>query len=614
MNNRKMTQSEYALTLLPYDAQMTFDTLITMPKGALYRWIKKTKQVRKEVHQHENEELAREYEELCKEHKNDLRAVAEEMTALNKKSVHEYEGACPLCKDQNGFFVSERDYDHWWNCRACQKGGDVAALLMEKNNINFWEAVEELAGYSPRDKAKITPLRTYTIVTPINAPNEKPKELADFTSEFNACLQTFQENSLTAFAYFEGKRGLARETVLFNRIGMKRTHRGLAIIYPSERLVNGNWQITAYNRRFLDKVKLCERKKKPKTMLVKNGNWGIYRLRRIKGALCLLVVEGEENALSVWETVRAQGWACDVASIGCQDNFKSLRDDMTKCCNEYQHLLIWADEQKIADKAIDMYRHESSLAIYSPQLAGFDSALDANDLLLNDKLTEFLSCYLSRLSATLIIPQEKEEKQRKIKFTTGQSLTDNNTTQESINWDAETSHRFEEENEVLWAKYAAEFSEDDAAADAATTPDFCTDSTVSDELLYLCVELCEQHLDYEQAKAWYLAAERHYMHGDFTSQLECIDAIQLAISQNIEPDFPKLPPPRPDYDDFPVIEPTAFHEWVWAVRAVKLGHQEYLGVAWEWARKISDRKTKEAALRETSSLAECANTEQLALL
>ncbi len=396
-NRVAMTQWEYALTLLPYDSNMREEVLIKMSKGALFCWINETKKKRDEARKYENEELAREYEDLCREHKNDLRTIAESMTTLEKKSTHEYEGACPLCEDKNGFFVSERDYEHWWNCRACQEGGDVASLLMKKNNISFWEAVEELAGYSPREWCAVERQRTYTTVTPKEKLPDKPP---NFTSEFNACRQAWKVHRLIGLAYFEQKRGLTRETVLKNRVGMKLTYRGPAIIYPSERLVNGHWQITAYNRRFLDEVPADQRKKKPKTMLVTGGNWGIYRLRRIRGARTLFVVEGEENALSVWQVARAKGWACDVVSVGCQDNFKSLRHDITTLAGEYQHLLVWADARAIADKAIGMYRHKSSLAIGSPQLADSDSALDANDLLKSGQLIEFVSYCCEHLSAT----------------------------------------------------------------------------------------------------------------------------------------------------------------------------------------------------------------------
>lgn len=402
-----MTQWEYALTLLPYDSNMTEEALIKMSRGALFCWINKTKKKRDEARKYENEELAREYEELCREHKNDLRSYAESMTKLERKSVHEYEGACPLCQDKNGFFVSERDYEHWWNCRACQRGGDVASLLMQKNNISFWEAVEELAGYSPRDKVAVTRQRTYTKATPKEKPPDKPP---DFSREFKACRLRCAQNSLIGFAYFEDKRGLTRKTVLKNRVGMKQTYRGPAIIYPSERLVDGHWQITAYNRRFLDEVPAVHRKKKPKTMLVKGGSWGIYRLRRIRGARTLFVVEGEENALSVWQVARGQGWACDVVSVGCQDNFKSLRDDITTLASQYQHLLVWADQKAIADKAISMYRHKSSLAMHSPQPPGSSKALDANDLLKSGQLIEFVSYYCSHLSATWHVKQSPQRK------------------------------------------------------------------------------------------------------------------------------------------------------------------------------------------------------------
>lgn len=90
-------------------------------------------------------------------------------------------------------------------------------------------------------------------------------------------------------------------------------------------------------------------------------------------------------------------------------------------------------------------------------------------------------------------------------------------------------------------------------------------------------------------------------------------ASKLAFTDGTEPDFPELPPPRSNYDDFPVYaNDDPYHRWLWTARAVKLGHSRYLGEAREWALKIDDKETREEALREMSELAECG--EQLALL
>lgn len=513
MNTSKITQWEYAKLLLPFDDAMTEEALIDMSRGALFCWIDETKKKRDEARKGESAELTQEYDKLIEDQKNKLLSVAEGMTTLTKKGLHEHKGPCPMCGGHDRFSVNTRGVPFWFcrggkNRAGCNEGGDTVALVAKKNGLTMWEAVEELAGYSPRDRAEVSRQRTYTKVTP-DAPKQQP--LTDFAGKFNACRQLFQENSLTAMAYFEHKRGLSRETVLKNRVGMAQTHRGLAIAYPCERFNDdAEWQVTAYNRRYLDfkrveamiekakaeaeteeeakKAAKRIRRDNPKTQIVKSGKWGVYRLRKLKGARALMVVEGEENALSVWQATRANDWLADVVSVGSQSNFKSLQNDIMALCGDYQHLIIWADERKIADKALDLYRHDSALAIYSPQLANEDKSLDANDLLKRGELDEVLRRHLGRLSASLIGVHD--------------DLLD------------------------AGVGPAQDTPQTDASPQPAKAPqaperiDETTTMTASDELLYLCVLLAEDAQDKERGVTMYLEAERRYMYEDVTSLFE----------------------------------------------------------------------------------------------
>lgn len=524
MKTSKMTQWEYAKLLLPYDGAMTEEALIKMPKGALFCWIDETKKKRDDAKSGENAELTQEYQELIEDQKSNLLSVAENMTTLEKTGLYEHKGPCPMCGGVDRFCVNVRSTP-WWFCRGgknltgCNEGGDTVALVAKKNGLTMWEAVEELAGYSPRDRAKVAQKRTYTKVTP----DTKPKQpLTDFTDKFKSCRQLFRDNSLTGLTYLEYKRGLSRETVLKNRVGMAQTHRGLAIAYPCEQFNDdGMWQITAYNRRYLDserieamieKVKAEAhteeeakeaakkvRRDNPKTKLIKSGKWGIYRLRRLKGARALIVVEGEENALSVWQAIRANDWLADVVSVGSQSNFKSLQNDIMALCGDYQHLVIWADEEKIANKALDLYRHDSALAIYSPQLANEDKSLDANDLLKRDELDEVLRRHLGRLSATLI----------------------------------------GEHDDLLDAGVdaAQDTPQTDASPQVAKAPQRIDETammTASDELLYLCVLLAEDAQDKERAVTMYLEAERRYMYEDATSLFEQYQEMARALTYQLD--------------------------------------------------------------------------------
>jgi hypothetical protein len=371
---------------------------------------------------------------------------------------------------------------------------------------------------------------------------------------------------------------------------MIQTVRGLAIAYPCERLIDGSWQIVGINRRYLDakqvkemieKAKTEEEKKKirrdnPKTKLAYGGNWGVYRLRRIKGAKVLLVIEGEENSQSVWQAARANGWSCDVTSVGSQGNFKSLRDDITTLASDYQHLLIWADEQHIADEAIGFYGHPSVLAVSSPALAGYDKPADANAMLTEGDLLAFLAHQLTRLSADLVTvntPTNAISDALPDALPSGLSIAGNESANEvtmptipdidmatnkiaSNPADDTPTNDTNPEEMALWAKYARELEDDDLEPDVgvprvsawwaffpaqnelthevqatndtapnpaviATTDDAALreqvcDMTASDELLELIVELCSQA---SESSHW-LGIDEDAMRGALREQAE----------------------------------------------------------------------------------------------
>jgi hypothetical protein len=71
----------------------------------------------------------------------------------------EREGACPVCGcGDDRFSINTRK--QVWNCRGCNKGGDVIALVMHLDNCSFAEAVRILTGIDPdRPAPKPDPAR-----------------------------------------------------------------------------------------------------------------------------------------------------------------------------------------------------------------------------------------------------------------------------------------------------------------------------------------------------------------------------------------------------------------------------------------------------------------------
>ena len=74
----------------------------------------------------------------------DIREVAGRYTTLKRVTAIEGAGPCPVCGGRDRFSVN--GHKQVWNCRGCDRGGDVIALMQHVEGLPFREAVERLTG------------------------------------------------------------------------------------------------------------------------------------------------------------------------------------------------------------------------------------------------------------------------------------------------------------------------------------------------------------------------------------------------------------------------------------------------------------------------------------
>jgi hypothetical protein len=81
--------------------------------------------------------------------RNPVAAIAGDWVALRRKGrAGQYVGPCPICSDDPQSKTAARfecDGDKWV-CAVCQDGGDVIALMMRREGIDFAGAIERLGG------------------------------------------------------------------------------------------------------------------------------------------------------------------------------------------------------------------------------------------------------------------------------------------------------------------------------------------------------------------------------------------------------------------------------------------------------------------------------------
>jgi hypothetical protein len=69
-----------------------------------------------------------------------------------RRAGRELVGPCPVCGGTDRFSVNPNK--GVFNCRGCQTGGDVIALVQHLDGVDFREAVSRLTGASPRQAAQ----------------------------------------------------------------------------------------------------------------------------------------------------------------------------------------------------------------------------------------------------------------------------------------------------------------------------------------------------------------------------------------------------------------------------------------------------------------------------
>lgn len=596
-------QTEYAITLGIDPANHTFLSLSSA--------IDEAKQSR-------FEHLKREYEELDRElqRSGDILALAEKVSKL-KKNGRGWHGPCPECtigKNQDRFIVNT-DKNTFW-CRQCGFKGGLAQLAAYVWKCSTWDAIDSLSGQSPRRES----VRTRVSQVTRTERREEERPYRDFSSVCQTAINRLTHpvagqagreyllNRGIAQDEYLIQRGVTEHVLTANRVGLMEDYkRGLVVCFPHEVMINGQWQIISLNRRFLDdedriaKIEAAlergeEKPNIPKTKHVKGGRWGLYRLATIPRAKVLIIVEGEINGLSLWLVCRVMGWPVDIVSVGAEGAFVKLAAHITELAKFYENVIIWADEAEKAKAASRAISHPAIKALRSPMLEGEE--LDANNLLMMDDLLSMgiLTSYLEQiLPESLLIPCEPSTEPLKTSTESTGISTEPPQDEDEALWARYAAEMEEEPDEVtdeddaLWAKYAAELEDEEI--------------TARDELLLLCRQLCDKMANKREAKSWYSICENHFHHGDATSLCECYEAIKEAVNNQTKPCFPALPPARPDYSDCPIIEEDdPYYRWVWAARSVKMGHSDYLAEAWSWARKITDEQTRREALREMTRL------------
>ncbi len=328
----------------------------------------------------------------------DILEVAERYTTLRKASVHEWKGLCPRCPVGDDRFHVHAD--GWWFCRHCHKQrADVIDLVRFAEGLSFAAACAQLgAEMGTRPPSKAHPERLPP--RPRIAPQQWATELwqAEAWSAVNAAVQRIDHNDGEPGRQYLQRRGIGEATWQAWQLGYDPV--GRAIVLPWL-LPDGRLTAIKYRKIYKSRSRFWTFDGSQQTL------FGTQLLTRT--AQILVLVEGELNAISLWQACRHLG--INVVSFGSESGGRAIKA-AGRLARAFPHVVVWCDK---ADRARAIRKEIGShgIAIQSP------TGLDANDLLQSNVLGQFVEGVLQNHelitpNTLAVIPQPRGDEYREI--------------------------------------------------------------------------------------------------------------------------------------------------------------------------------------------------------
>lgn len=328
---------------------------------------------------------------------------------LRHVSGDEWHGPCPWCGGDDRFRVTTK----FFACRLggghCGEHGRAIQFVIKMENIGFKEAVAKLSGgYSPEYRERIKPAHDHKPVCKPVFDWDEPAEKRKALEAHDNLVRQDTSDARRCMAYLN-KRGIGLDTIRAFTIGCKFVHlpdtwqKDDAATHPPQLAVSMPWfnpdgAVVAMKYRFIASHTYTDKYGEKKTANKTSrggmaGNcFGWQNLRGPDKCSMLIVVEGEMNALSLWQ---ASGGAIDIICPGNEAQVKRLPPIVKDLAARYKHRLVWADQKPIADAAAIQIGGVSRFSL---------EGKDASDLLKAGELRSTLTNMFSLMNADVSIP------------------------------------------------------------------------------------------------------------------------------------------------------------------------------------------------------------------
>jgi DNA primase len=313
----------------------------------------------------------------------DMIDLASHYTPLRRESRREMSGPCPLCKDGKDCFHVH--VDGWWFCRKCHpKRGDVIEFVQMHEGLDFVAACESLANRTLREAPPVKP-------------KPKPEVQRWDTERWQLRAWNIMNSAAEALDAPEGepgrqylqRRGISEHTWRVFVLGYSRTSPpwdkenkrwtgGPSITIPYLRHDDDRIMAVRYRRidpsedRYINKA---------------GSNGKLFGLHLVDpNAPTLVIVEGELNAISIWQESHDLG--ISVVSTGSQTPSEQTLKAVRWLSEKFQHCIVWCDTPDSALKIRAAVKSHRVKPLQSPKVD--DQKVDANDMLQSGVLRAFM--------------------------------------------------------------------------------------------------------------------------------------------------------------------------------------------------------------------------------
>ena len=320
----------------------------------------------------------------------DLLALAESVTELRKESQRYHVGPCPMggcSSSDDGFFVDTSS--NIGGCRRCawEKSGQGAGP------IGFIASLYHLSAFEARDHIlgrEISVMLPKVEMKKRTIRQKAERERLDF-SEF---MQWSRNNLISdsrlaqwAFDHF-GQRGIQKHTLYHFGVGVALQWGKPFVTVP----FCSNVDLVCCAVR----LRQAGCKKSMTGSIFQDVSFG---LNSVQGHEIGVIVEGEVNALSIWQVLDSLGIQADVLSIGSESAFRHSTEQIIRShLKAVRSVIVWADKEKVGREAraiIANVRPDLAIGVlYSKEKPDKKGKIDANDLLISGHLSSVLTYVL----------------------------------------------------------------------------------------------------------------------------------------------------------------------------------------------------------------------------